>query len=92
MPIPTLALFRSGVYHPHDTEAEMKLKTIINNGKLSGDTLLRVGGSEISFRCHCGCNVFRKVSEMPLKYECNACGDWYIAEKEDMEARDGINR
>lgn len=44
------------------------------------DTLLKVNGK--TYRCHCGCNVFRPVKDddRPNRkiYQCNGCGDWYM--------------
>jgi len=37
----------------------------------------RIGGQ--TFRCACGCNVFRQPKASV--YECNACGSWYEGEK-----------
>lgn len=34
-----------------------------------------------SFKCECGCNVFHRPEENPDKFECNACGIWYVGEK-----------
>ena len=30
-----------------------------------------------SFRCDCGCNVFRRLKADRNKYVCNACGETY---------------
>lgn len=42
------------------------------------DTMVKIGGQ--SFRCHCTCNVFRKVKTDHSKYVCNACGELYQGE------------
>ena len=33
-----------------------------------------------SFRCECGCNIFRKSNIVVGKYKCNACGATYKRE------------
>jgi len=42
------------------------------------DFMPRINGK--SFRCDCGCNVFRKESN-GSRYKCNACEAQYIGEK-----------
>jgi len=37
----------------------------------------RVNGK--SFRCECGCNVFKEVQ--PLRFKCNSCSATYSGEK-----------
>lgn len=57
------------------------------------DIMIRLPGSDHSFRCDCGCNVFRNVEEpnfMPdgtgpvkinkNKFRCDSCGAVYIGE------------
>lgn len=53
------------------------------NGQPTGDTMLYVGGSKRSFRCECGCNVFRKTAETAesVKYKCNSCGETYSGDR-----------
>lgn len=41
------------------------------------DSIVKVQGK--SFRCECGCNVFRKLI-FRLAYKCNACEAIYEAE------------
>jgi hypothetical protein len=41
------------------------------------DVMLQIEGK--SFRCECGCNVFRKELNGTL-YKCNACGSLYNGE------------
>lgn len=42
------------------------------------DVVPRINGQ--SFRCDCGCNVFRHPEGEPLVFVCNACGDRYRGE------------
>ena len=48
------------------------------------DIMLYVAGSNVAFRCPCGCNVFR-FSEQTIDgicyYECNGCSRLYEGEK-----------
>ena len=44
----------------------------------SPDKMLYVGGSKTSFRCDCGCNVFREIR--PRTYRCNSCSALYRGE------------
>ena len=37
------------------------------------DKMLYIGGSKTSFRCGCGCNVFRALKADPSRYKCNGC-------------------
>lgn len=47
------------------------------------DVMVKINGE--TFRCECGCNVFRKpmYKERPELYECNGCGDLYESSKFD---------
>lgn len=36
-----------------------------------GDVMVMIGGK--SFRCECGCNVFRHYKDDPNLYKCNSC-------------------
>jgi predicted RNA-binding Zn-ribbon protein involved in translation (DUF1610 family) len=49
----------------------------------TGDTMLYVDWSKTSFRCDCGCNVFKKTEETAesAKYKCNGCGEAYVGER-----------
>ncbi len=42
------------------------------------DFMPRING--VTFRCSCGCNVFRKLVKRPEVYVCNSCGDRYVGE------------
>jgi hypothetical protein len=55
-----------------------------------GDALLYVGGSKIAFRCECGANVFRKISEKPRRYRCNGCGQTYTAGVDEVRKGKGV--
>jgi hypothetical protein len=50
------------------------------------DVMLYQGEGERSFRCSCGCNVFRAAADtgsMPVtRYRCNGCGDHYVGTKQ----------
>lgn len=47
------------------------------------DKMLYVGGSDSSFRCDCGANVFHQpASEEPDLYECNGCQARWRSERE----------
>jgi hypothetical protein len=37
-------------------------------------------GRKRSFRCECGCNVFRRCVDKANRYICNACKAYYIGE------------
>lgn len=41
----------------------------------SGDKMVKIEGR--SFRCECGCNVFRESLDEPGLYKCNACSAYY---------------
>jgi hypothetical protein len=43
------------------------------------DLMLKVNG--VSFRCSCGCNVFRRFCNNPLRYICNSCRETYTGER-----------
>lgn len=44
--------------------------------------ILYIGGSEDSFRCKCGCNVFHHPDKTRLDiYECNGCQNWYTSKE-----------
>lgn len=44
------------------------------------DTMIKLGGSETSFRCEaCRANVFRKLVHDPNRFKCNGCGATYVA-------------
>ena len=45
-----------------------------------GDVILRLGSVK-SFRCPCGCNVFREFEKD--HYRCNSCGETFAALKEN---------
>jgi len=47
----------------------------------SYDSMIKEPGSSTSFRCHCLCNVFRKLKRDHNQYKCNSCGEIYIGEK-----------
>lgn len=36
------------------------------------DTMIYLDGNQRSFKCDCGCNVFRKAENLN-KYKCNSC-------------------
>ena len=47
-----------------------------DNETVGGDIIIRTDGLDgPSFRCDCGCNVFRKT--VSGKYKCNSCGELY---------------
>lgn len=48
--------------------------------------MLFPGGSKKSFRCSCGSNVFRPLTE--VRYACNACGQEYETVKLNNGAAD----
>lgn len=50
---------------------------------LSANTMLYVNGSQTSFRCGCGSNVFSKFKEPDGReyYECHGCWTIYRGEK-----------
>jgi predicted SprT family Zn-dependent metalloprotease len=49
--------------------------------------MLYVDRSKTAFLCECGCNVFHRVTDNKrpdeLTYECNACREWYAAERDE---------
>lgn len=45
------------------------------------DTMVKLEGQSRSFRCSCGCNVFKKLVNPPLRYKCNACNQLYQGER-----------
>lgn len=45
------------------------------------DKMLYVAGRTESFRCECGCNVFRQLVADESRYRCNGCGAVYVSEK-----------
>ena len=42
------------------------------------DIMVKIDGK--FFRCHCGCNVFRKLKSNASKYVCNSCEEVYTGE------------
>lgn len=44
----------------------------------TGDVMVKISGK--SFRCSCGCNVFRHFEGDPKLYQCNACEVLYRGE------------
>lgn len=44
------------------------------------DFMPRVGGAKHSFRCQCGCNVFKKDKQESV-YKCNGCDTIYEGEE-----------
>jgi hypothetical protein len=46
-----------------------------------GNSMLHLPGTIVSFRCHCGGNVFSKHKTDPLKYRCNSCKTLYEGDK-----------
>jgi hypothetical protein len=42
------------------------------------DLMVYLEGSKQSFRCPCGCNVFRAIGEH--QYRCNSCLETYTGE------------
>lgn len=59
-----------------DTSDEGPLREIFNTLK---DKMIFLDGSDKSFRCSCGCNVFKEY--LPMKYRCNGCHATYTGEK-----------
>lgn len=47
------------------------------------DRMIYLNGSKVSFRCDCGCNVFREYEY--CKYRCNSCEATYTGSKEDID-------
>lgn len=43
------------------------------------DVMVYLPNQKYSFRCDCGCNVFRKIKKN--KYKCNACEMIWVGEK-----------
>lgn len=70
------ARFYTGVVLERDTH------TCDDRGLTDGiDRTLRIHGEEASFRCTCGCNVFRTLRMDKMKFKCNACGAIYTGEE-----------
>lgn len=50
---------------------------------MSEDVMVYVDGATRSFRCDCGCNVFRK--HPGGRYQCNSCRAVYVGEPREEE-------
>lgn len=44
------------------------------------DRMIFLNGSERSFRCSCGGNVFKQVTGQPNRFACNGCNARYTGE------------
>jgi hypothetical protein len=54
------------------------------NRTIGGDIIIKTDGLDgPSFRCYCGCNVFRKTA--CGKYKCNSCSELYSGEPKDEQ-------
>lgn len=60
-----------------ESEKAMKSAPPIDTKK---DYMLYLAGSKTSWRCECGCNVFRRTPAREKKYKCNSCGSVYVGE------------
>lgn len=50
--------------------------------RLAEDRMVYLGGSASSFRCDCGCNVFRRSDpKREDVFVCNACGARYVGSR-----------
>lgn len=47
----------------------------MHDDEYTRDKMLYINGNTKSFRCDCGCNVFRKFAEH--RYRCNSCEQTY---------------
>jgi len=54
-----------------------KMDEISLSREETGDCIIKIDGK--TFRCECGCNVFRRIGE--LRYECNSCRATFTGEK-----------
>ena len=45
---------------------------------MSGDKMIRIGGK--TFRCECGCNVFREYLDDIGLFQCNSCSACFRGE------------
>ena len=74
-----LSDMRATCLEPDHTHSH-PISTIVNlNGSWDGDlpnVMPRVNGK--SFRCDCGCNVFKEIS--PKKFKCNSCSSIWSGE------------
>lgn len=52
-------------------------------------SMVKLKGQNTSFRCHCGCNVF-KNSQCERYYKCNSCGDVYDTKDQENTNVDKI--
>ena len=73
--------------HPLFTAKEI-ITALINDGKITFkpstetdgiDRMVKLPGQSLSFRCHCGCNVFRQLADDPTRLKCNSCDEIYEA-------------
>lgn len=61
-----------------DTIADEFEEALDEEKTMNEDSIVKI--NEKSFRCDCGCNVFRKLIRNLNKYKCNSCGVVYLGE------------
>lgn len=61
--------------------AEILMDEDDGKDEISGDIMPRING--VSYRCKCGCNVFRYITNSPSgekRMKCNSCQARFIVE------------
>jgi hypothetical protein len=66
-------------YSTEDLEIELARRNPVEVETIPEDVMPKVGGK--SFRCECGCNVFRVAVSDSSVYVCNSCQARYRGEK-----------
>lgn len=62
-----------------DRTIAKNLKGRKNPNNSSSDKMIFLKGEEKSFRCDCGCNVFKEIGDLK-KFICNSCQASYTGE------------
>lgn len=73
---PELADIAGRALSPHLYDENGKFQYLPSSDR---DRMIYLTGSKTSFKCECGCNVFKNVDGFK-KYSCNACSANYIGE------------
>ena len=81
-----ISLVRHGIsFSCPQCKLKMELKIEVTSKEFEethGDQkMFYINGDKRSFRCECGCNVFRELKHKPSYYKCNACNNIYESVK-----------
>jgi hypothetical protein len=103
----TVALCCSGKYWSHDSwngtlpihpdDLWMDLPAPMPETKVGVDETVGIDSmiylpNQPSYRCECGCNVFRKSKLNEYRFKCNACGAWHVGGPAPMPAEKEVQK